>query len=59
MEKNLNIKPNEYHYNCLLTACADNGLLSLGRKVHKHIIERKHIEDIVLKTNILMENMEV
>jgi hypothetical protein len=28
MEKKWNIKPNEYHYNCSLIACADKGSCS-------------------------------
>jgi pentatricopeptide repeat protein len=53
IENKLGIKPDEYQYNYMLTACADNGLLSLGKKIHKHIIENKQIESIVLKTSII------
>ncbi len=53
MEYKLGIKPNEYHYNCMLTACADKELLALGKKIHKHIIDTKQLESSVLKSNII------
>jgi pentatricopeptide repeat protein len=53
MEKKLNIKPDEYHYNCMLTACADNGLLSLGKMIHKHMIDKNHLQSIILKNNLI------
>ena len=53
MEKKLDIKPNDYQYNCLLTACADNGFLSLGTKVHKHITENNYVQSVILKNNLI------
>jgi pentatricopeptide repeat protein len=33
--------------------CAEKGLLSLGKEIHKRITKTKYIEDIVLKNNII------
>lgn len=53
MEKKLGIKPDHYHYTCVLNACANNVLLALGKMVHNHLIENKNTQDIVLKTNLI------
>ncbi len=54
IERNLGFKTNEYHYNCLLTACAEIGLFSLGKEIHNHhIVENKNIEHIVLKNSLI------
>lgn len=37
----------------MLTACVDNGLISLGKKIHEYIIKKKYAEGIALKTNLL------
>jgi len=53
MEDKLGIKPNEYHYNCSLSVCAENGRLSLGKKIHQHIIENNYPQSIILKNNLI------
>lgn len=52
MQSKFGIKPNAHHYNCLLVACTNYKLLSLGKKIHQHLLDAKISQDIILKTNL-------
>jgi pentatricopeptide repeat protein len=53
MEHRLGVQPNDYHYNCLLTACAENGYLFLGKKIHNHITSKSYPRSTILQTNLI------
>jgi pentatricopeptide repeat protein len=53
MERKLQIKPDEYHYNYLLSACGERGLLSLGTMIHNHIEQINFPQSIILKNNLI------
>jgi pentatricopeptide repeat protein len=53
METKFGFKPSEYHYNFLLTACANNGFFSLGTQVHNYIIEKNSPQSLILKNNLI------
>jgi pentatricopeptide repeat protein len=46
-------KPIGYHYSSLLATCADSGLLSLGKTIHKHVLENNVPQNINLKNNLM------
>lgn len=53
MEHKIGIKPSEYHYSCILSACAEKRLLSLGKKIHHHIMENNCPQNIFLKNTLI------
>jgi pentatricopeptide repeat protein len=53
MESKFGFKPIGYHYSRLLSVCADNGLLSLGKTIHKHLLDNNVPQNINLKNNLM------
>lgn len=53
MEDKLGIKPNGIHYSCILSVCADNGLFSIGKRLHDNFLNSKNKEDIYLKFGLI------
>jgi len=53
MESKFGFKHIGYHYSRLLSACSDNGLLSLGKTIQKHVLENCVSQNINLKNNLM------
>jgi pentatricopeptide repeat protein len=53
MKNKFGIKPDNFHYSCMLNACAENGLISLGERIYYHLEENNFQDSIFVKNNLM------
>jgi pentatricopeptide repeat protein len=53
MESKFGLEPNIYHYNCLLIACAEYKLFSLGKRIHDYLLGKNQKANIIFLAHLI------
>jgi len=53
IETRFGVKPDGFHCTCVLNACGDYGLVELGKKMHRHLVEYNYRDSNIWKGNLI------